>query len=115
MPCSKCGCKLFPCRCDFDNEADFFKYGEAFFELEVMSTDPWTKEALNKTFKKIDGWSNHPARPRLYLSEKMSKELLDDLLACTAQPTPKKNLLRRLLAPLKKKFRAWLSRFSRAI
>lgn len=34
MSCNKCGCKLHPCRCIFDNDLDFFKYGEVFLELD---------------------------------------------------------------------------------
>lgn len=34
-PCCKvCGCIARPCRCEFDNEEDFFKYGEAFCQIE---------------------------------------------------------------------------------
>lgn len=32
--CKRCGCIARPCRCEFDNEDDFFKYGEAFVQIE---------------------------------------------------------------------------------
>lgn len=34
--CKRCGCVLRPCRCEFDNEQDFFKYGEAFIDMRPV-------------------------------------------------------------------------------
>lgn len=61
MPCKKCGCKLSPCRCAFDNEADFFKYGESFLEINF----PLNKENMTKIDK--DWISREVLLPRKYL------------------------------------------------
>jgi len=45
--CVVCGCTCTPCRCDSDNEEDFFKYGEAFVPMYCVPTPPTgTAEAV---------------------------------------------------------------------
>lgn len=53
MSCKICGCKMHPCRCIFDNYADFVKYGECFFELELPKKKFSVASLLSSLIKKL--------------------------------------------------------------
>lgn len=54
MSCKKCGCKLHPCRCVFDNEKDFIKYGEMFLEIELPK-----KSFLRRLLDRLKGYAQY--------------------------------------------------------
>lgn len=99
---------MFPCRCEFDNEADFIKYGEVFSEIVGPSQEPLSREALTKLFKQIDSWPSQPRPVTTYYCNRCG-HLQYDAVQCGMcewgdlyEQRPKKNFLRRLLDKLRR-------------
>lgn len=68
---------MYPCRCDFDNEADFIKYGEAFFELEVV--EPPTRSSFKDALDKLSSYPIPLSSPVMFATKEWWDEFWKDM------------------------------------